>query len=113
MTFELETVLKVAASLVVVTTFIITILRSYRKSAVQDSIRETEQNLQIKEIEISLNSEIDRVKGIEGKLEVLRDSIHGNDLKLSELKAIQSTMREAQLNIESDIKELISLVGRG
>ena len=113
MTFELETVVKIAAPLVVVITGIVTILRHYKKAAVQGSIKETKQGAKIKEIELSLNSEIDRVKAIETKLEGLRDSIHDNDLKLSELKAIQSTMREAQLNIESDIKELISLVGRG
>jgi septal ring factor EnvC (AmiA/AmiB activator) len=93
------------------------IVLSFLRRRKDEASKETEERLsqdnKITALEKSIALEVDRVKKLEEKLEALKEGVHNNDLKLSEISAIIVLFKEAQVSIESDVKELISLVGRG
>lgn len=105
--------LTVVVLLITIFGFILGKVKSYKDSALKEVGREVEQNSRITALEGSIEEELEKVKALETKLGDLRDSLHNKDIQLSELKTIIELLKDAQLGIESDIKELISIVGRG
>lgn len=110
---NVEVALTVVSVVVAVFTLIYTLVRAWERAVIKEVNRESNQNQIISEISQSLEGEMEKVKELNLKMEDLRDGAHESDVKISEMKAIQNHMLTAVMSIESDIKELISIVGRG
>jgi peptidoglycan hydrolase CwlO-like protein len=84
-------------------------VRSYK----EETIKEVDQVAKITELEKSKDAISLKVRDLEEKLEGILESSHLKDVKLTELTTTVRILKEALITIESDIKELISMVGRG
>ena len=110
---EWVAILTIIALVITIMTYILNRVKAARNEDLLEALAKSQQDSRIELLENRIQEEIEKVKTLEDKLEKLEESLHNKDVKLSELAAIIGLLKESQFSIESDIKELISLVGRG
>ena len=110
---EIVAITTIVASSVAILAYVLGKVKAARDEDLSEALVRNQQGRRIDLLENRIQEEIDKVVALEGKLEELKESLHLKDVKLSELVAIIDMLKESQVSIESDIKELILLVGRG